>query len=516
MPAIGQDAPMTDGQTGEDRTDRGHQSHGVAARIGFGLLAAQLVGMLAFSTVQYARWGLNNDFGGYAQAWHLIGRGELNPYVSLFRTDFLHNNLEFALYPIAWLGRLFHYPVMLSWAQDLALVATEAVTLSWVSSVVETRLPAGDRTADLILITAAVAFAANPWSWETAAFPLHFQAFAALFAVLSARALSQGKMLSLFLWAPLAITSESLGGLYLAVAGTGAALSRRSSARQRLLGLGAAAIGLGSVALVSSLGLIGRNSSTLGTAYGYLLPANSAHPGLGALLRGLFSHPGAATSTLGGHLVYVVGYLLAGGVLGLASSWGASAVVLVLIPNALSDHLPFIAFPGAFQSWAAQPFLVVGSATVAITLIIKVRRGGGAARRKSLAVTSVAIATAMATLSAVELSTLSQRWLTGPTTATELAAVYIRMPPEAQVVADQNVIGRFAEGRAAYDYVHPSDLLPVVRRQVVLILGPPIGSRQRSCLAHWKGRPGTRVLYSGKDVAALLLIPARAPFQPCP
>ncbi|HZU73361.1 MAG TPA: DUF2079 domain-containing protein [Acidimicrobiales bacterium] len=485
--------------------------------LGFGFLILQLLGMAIFSVVQYGRWGMNNDFGAYSQAWSAIGHGAADPYVSLFRTDFLHNNLEFAMYPLALLGRLFPSPVMLSLAQDAGLVATEAVALLWIRDYLSGKQTALGRAASPLFTASALMLALNPWSWETAAFPLHFNVFATLFACLAARDLWRGRYLRLGAWVPLALVSEALGGLYLAVAGLGITLARGTSRKGRAYGLGVTAVGISTLAVVAGLGLVGRNGSTLTTAYRYLLPSAERHAGIATLLAGVLTHPGSAASMLGHHLTYVAGYVVAGGILGVLNPWGAAGVLLVILPNALSERLPFIAFPGAFQSWAAQPFLVVGSVMVFTTFVAALSsRGDREHRVPWLRRITAVVLTAMATLAALELVSLPKRWLTDPATARELAVADSRLPASAEVVADQNVIGRLAEAHPAYDYVNIRDRLPVVRSRVVLILGPGLDAQRRACQNSWEDRFGTQALYTGRQIVVLSLVLTARTLQPCP
>ena len=60
----------------------------VARRVGVGLLAVQLVVMVALSIALYRRFDLTQDYAQYAQAWYAIAHGHLNPYDSVFHYPF--------------------------------------------------------------------------------------------------------------------------------------------------------------------------------------------------------------------------------------------------------------------------------------------------------------------------------------------------------------------------------------------------------------------------------------------
>jgi hypothetical protein len=461
--------------------------------------------MIVFSTIQYHRYGLTNDFAGYAQAWYLIGQGHLDPYVTVFRVDFLHNNLDLAMYPLAFLGRVVATPVMLSWAQDVAVVATEAVTLLWIRDLLQSRGASLERLSGRITVTAALILAFNPWSWETIAFSLHFEAFATLFAVAAARDIWRGRHLMLLLWVPLAIGSESLGSLYLLAIGVAAVVSRNLPRRTRLVGLTVLVSGLAGLVAISQLRLVGRSGATFGKAYSYLLPDHSGSVGLPELLSGLVSHLPSAATTVGMHVPYVLGYLIAGGTLGIFTPWGAAAAALIILPNALSGELPFIAFPGAFQSWPAQPFLVFGTVTVLTAWLA--HRGDSAPlitpgfRR----VTAIVIAGA-ATLAALQLTTMPRRWMPTAAEAAQLRTIDARIPVGAEVIANQNDIGRFAMNRIAYDYVNWGDLVPMLRRVSVIIVHKIPDRRDKGRLEqltqHLKG---ARIIFDGPQYRAYIL-----------
>ena len=463
------------------------------------LLLGQLAAMLAFSTVQYRRYGLTTDFAGYAQAWTAIAHGHLNPSVSAFGVPFLRNNLDLAMYPLAPLAWVYPHPVVLSWAHDAAVVATELVTLAWARDVLAEKGAALGRWRDLTLAAVAVLLAANPWSWETIGLSLHFEPFAALFAVLAARDLCRGRNRRLWLWVPLAMGAEALGSVYVLAVGVAAVAAGRATRRA-----GAALVAAGGAGLLVALrlGLVGRGGATLAGTYGYL--GVGAHAGAAGLVGGVVTHPGAATAMLASHSGYVLGYVLAGGFLGLASPWGAAAVLLIIVPNALSGQVAFIAVPGAFQSWPAEPFLTVGSVLVLCRLA---ERLPAPATRRALRAGAVAVLTAALTVALADISSLSRRWVADRPMADQLALVDRRVPAGAEVVAPQNLIGRLAVGREAYPYYRRGQHLPIVEARVVVVLQPATSPEQAAAVRRLRHEPGTRTLVSGDRITALLVHP---------
>ena len=464
------------------------------------LLGAQLAGMLAFSTFQYRRYGLTNDFAGYAQAWAAIAQGHLDPWVSVFGVPFLRNNLDLAMYPLALLGRIYPHPIVLSWAHDAAVVATEGVALFWARDVLAGRGGALGRLRDPALVAAGVLLAANPWSWETIALPLHFEPFATLFAVLAGRDLWRGRHARLLVWVPLAMASEALGSLYVVAVGLAGVAAGRDTRRA---GAALVAAGGAGLALVLRLGVVGRGGATLAGTYGYLgVGPHSGFPGLAA---GVITHPGAAAAMVAGHSGYLVGYLVAGGLLGVLSPWGAAAVAVVILPNALSAQPAFIAFPGAFQSWPAEPFLVVGSVLVAIRLAERRTRPAPSAVPRLVRAAGLAVLSGALTLAVADVGTLSSRWVADRRTADQLALVDHRVPAGAEVVAPQDLIGRLATHREAYAFWAPGQRLPVVRSRVVVVLSSGTSPEQAAVASRLARRPGARTLVAGDRVTAVEL-----------
>jgi hypothetical protein len=83
------------------------------------------------------------------------------------------------------------------------------------------------------------------------------------------------------------------------------------------------------------------------------------------------------------------------------------------------------------------------------------------------------------TLSVLQISTMPRRWLLDPTSASELAQVDHSIPAGAELVADQNVIGRMALGRIAFDYVKWGDRVPLRPGEVFVLFKRPVSAGRR-------------------------------------
>src|ERR1700722_459166 len=106
------------------------------------VLALQLAALIAYSSHLYARFDLSVDFAHNVQAWYLIGHGTLDPVdtVRIAATPFWRDHFDLILWPLSLLRWLSPQPVILLWLQDAAIVASEVVTLLWVSAILSDRL----------------------------------------------------------------------------------------------------------------------------------------------------------------------------------------------------------------------------------------------------------------------------------------------------------------------------------------------------------------------------------------
>ena len=108
-------------------------------RVSLCLLGVQLVGMLVFTTIQYQRFNLTNDFAGYAQAWTAIAHGHMSPFSSVLTVPFWRNDFELLMWPLALFYWVYPHAVTLLWLQVFAVVGGELVALAWARDAVKRR-----------------------------------------------------------------------------------------------------------------------------------------------------------------------------------------------------------------------------------------------------------------------------------------------------------------------------------------------------------------------------------------
>ncbi len=434
-------------------------------RAGFGLLAAQLVGLAVLSTVLYRRYSLTWDYAVYHQAWFLIAHGDLDPYSSALRFAFWRNNGEALLWPLALLGVVVHSGLALLWAQDAAVVGAGAVAFAWVCEL--TGRPWWDRrfrpgvAVGLVLVL----LVADPWTYWACAFDFHMEPVAALFAILAVRDLERRRFRRVAVWVvPLLLAGEFAAGL---VVGLGIAALVAGRAWRRA-GVALVAAGAFWVGMLSLLGMRGGN---LSVAYGYLATGQSTVAtgiGLPALAEGILLHPGRLVSALWVRRHNIVAYLAPAGLLGVVAPWGLGVAVMVVLANNLYAGLNFST--ASFQYAPLTAVLAAASVLVLGRLAHRWRWGPWAA-------TVLAVVLAADTLGwgAVWIPRTTTQWLrVSPAAASVLASVERQVPADAEVVASQGILGRFSNRQWAYQ-LPDAGPVAVHTRTIWVVVAPTQG-----------------------------------------
>ncbi len=273
------------------------RSYCMVWRVSLCLLGVQLVGMLVFTTVQYQRFNLTNDFAGYAQSWTAIAHGTHEPVFERVDGPFLAQRLRVTdVAPGA---------VLLGISARSNPVVAAGVCSGWrgarcprVGAGRVKRRPQDKALAPLLLGLVAALLLLTPWSWYTIGFDFHFVPFATLFALLAARDLWAGRYRRSLVvvgspyaafgrrgWCPSCYWHRS-----------GGPAEQEWVAPDRVA-IAVVILGVGWLALAAGLGAMRFEGLHLSSMYGYL----SGHPkgpfGLGERSRRPGSQPGRQRST---------------------------------------------------------------------------------------------------------------------------------------------------------------------------------------------------------------------------
>lgn len=475
--------------------------------IGVAVCAAQLSVLIAWSYHLWSRFALATDVVYYAQAWHRIGTGHLNPYSSIepynypnYGHAFIRGHFELVMWPLSLLHLVWSSPFALLVIQDLALAGIALVTYLWAIDIIRARWssPTWVPVSLALLILAALVF--NPYFYETASFDFHLEDTATLFLVLAAWSLWKGQE-----WRALTFAFVTLlfgGPVALYVVGIG--LAAAVVAGRRRGGLMVAGLGCAWLLILSALNM--DVESHIGTHYGYLIGRPNAPDNLSVitLALNLLIHPANALHVLRLRAYRVYSFLASGGLVGVLSPWGFLLAVTVLLPNALNSYDGFISVKGSFQSLAAVPFIVIGSVVVGLWVA---KRFGGLASGAVLL-----LAVSQVTYVAVSLwpGFRSQWPVFTPSDAKVLSTTLHHLPSSAEVIGSPAVLGRFGARQFIYPAVYGgTQVFPVKAKEVVFILADDpdrsrylaeslhaelIGHSARIDVFRWRPPAGTRTV----------------------
>ncbi len=478
------------------------------------VLGVQLAGLIAYSTYLFSRFDLSQDFAHNTQAWFLIGHGTLAPVdtVRVPSTLFLRDHFDLILWPLSVLRLLSSSSLTLLVIQDLAIVATEVVTMMWVIRICEEFLDRWRLGAELAVLGVLVA---NAWWYETVSTDIHLPPLGLPLAVLTGYLLWCGR----FRWALLPAASCVLFGAVvvelLAFIGFGALLTRR--VRDQGGTISAAAITIGSVVWIFIVNGSGFNQASNITAeYSYLVGSAGPTGALG-ILQGVVAHPLTALRALGNRWHAVGRPLEMVGLLGLFTPSGASVAVGVLVPAALAASPVYSSSAGAFQTLAVVPFGLVGLVMVLAQFWARASRLGTRSRGRRVVLGLACFLVAVALIQDGRLlgQLRSTWWRVSPSASSALGTVLAHTPPGTEVIASNGIIGRFSERRFVYTLSFVPQTFPVEAKDVLFVVTPDQGNEavppaaSRKDLSYIKTALNTRTLVDRDGVVALEWRPSR-------
>ena len=466
-----------------------------AAVAAVGLQTAGLVGL---GTLLYGRFMESVDFGIFAQAFVLIGRGDLDPQSTLKHGSYLTSHFELIMWPLSLLSWVTPGAVALVWIQALALGGCGIVVALWSAQLLEDR-GLSPRWGAVALAGVVVMVVVNQVAWRTVAEDFHFEPLAGLLVLLAARDLLGGRSRRMWAFVVLCLLCGDVPALLVVGLGITGLLTR---GRRRLGGL----VLLAGVAWLGLIGLVGANHASHLSDYGYLA-GTTLHPGLSGLVHlalGLVAHPGHVASVLAHRAGLELVALRAGGVLGILAPLGLGAPLIVLSSAGLEAHVDYLR--SGFQLAPAIPLLLVGTVMVLLVGSRQLPSRGRVAPRLA------GVAGAVLVGSSLALSTSPSTWLltssANPTllsaeVASGLDRALAATPADAQVIAQVQVVGRFAERRSVqWAFFGAARQLPIQSSCVVLVVLRSPGSPENATLARLR-RQGARVLVDGDGVEAV-------------
>lgn len=452
------------------------------------VLVGQFVGLVIYSAYLYRRFDLTDDFATYAQAWWAIGHGHLDP-IDTIQTPtypFWQSHLELAMWPIALIGRVWPHSVQLLWLQDLALVATEWLAMAWVAAICAAR---SGRAKTLVALVALAFLVVNPWWYLAASFDVHFETLGLPFVVLSGYSLWRGRPRTAVVAALVGVLFGDVVALAVLCVGIAALVSRHARrASGTKAPLAVTLLSAGWVVLATALDA--NKGSGIVTNYGWLVGA-APNASSGWVLVHLALHPLHVAHELFDRIGGIGRVLASAGLVGVVTPFGFFVALGILGPTALNANKAFLSPTIAFQTLAVIPFVFVGSVLVLLRIAWPSRaapqtpapEGAPAERADTLpwrALAAGALAVALLTLALVQSLPLygtirTDWWRVDGRSAAALATAVDRVPPGAEAVVSQGVIGRFANRAELYPLLAAPQRFRVRAREVDFVIVPSAG-----------------------------------------
>ncbi len=442
--------------SGVDRPEGGPESPRAeerlhrAVRIAWVVLGIQLVAMLLWSAVLYNRWSLTWDFAIRYQAWWGIAHGHLDPYSSVAHRYFWQDHFELINWPLAPFSRVWPGALWALWFQDLMVIGGELGALYLVVDAIRRprwsgRLPGWSAVA---LVT--VLLVANPWIYDSISFDFHYQSVgAACFAMLACREMIRGRLRLLVLWVVLCLACGDIAGTYLAAVGLGGMLAGRTYRRR-----GAALLVLGGGWFVLTSAVGGGQGSGLAGHYGYLLPRDASgtpHAGVGGLVSGFVSHPAAVLQHLWSSRSALWAYASSSGGIGLFTPLSIFPLLILVESGAgQGSSLRSVAYENFGVLLFVAPLSVLALAWFADrvhvgrlrTLVDRPGLRWLSSPALPRVVTVVLVCNALL-WAVVWIPRVPVNWLrTSEPAARALSTAEQRIPPGAEVIASQGIVGR--------------------------------------------------------------------------
>ncbi len=273
-----------------------------------------------------------------------------------------------------------------------------------------------------------------------------------------------------------------------------------------------AGIALAWLAFIAIIG--GNKGSGVVANYGYLVGAGP-NASSTYIIERLVVHPWHAARVLVDRRAGIGRVLGSAGLVGVASPWGFVVAVGSLAPAALNANLLFLSPTIAFQTLAVIPFMFVGS----VLVLVRIATGpddGTEPRRPTrwsatiaLGMSAIVVALALSQNLPLFGTIRTDWWNVDAPTAAVLRQALPAVPADAEVIASQGVIGRFAGRRMVYPFLAAPQSFPVRSATVVFVIAPsegiesvpPLAARQT--IDGLVQRPRVTVLARGSGATVL-------------
>lgn len=446
----------------------------------YGLVGAvfllQFIELLVQSQKFWHRFFLGSDFAVYNQAWQLIGRGNLNPYMTIYPYNYPHygypfyqSHFELMMWPLALIHLISSSSLTLLFIQDLAIVLTGITILLWTRDIL-TKAQAGPIFYSVMLVGTALAWVAIPWVYYSAFVDFHSWTLATFPLVVAAWFFWKEKTNKYWICIFITLLFGAVAAIYVVGLGLSGLISSKT---RRLSGTVMILVGLAWIALVTYMGA--DHGSSLAPHYGYLINQTASKKlSFSSLVIGILFHPSSVLKVLNKRFYDVYRFVGSEGAIGILSPWGLGVPVVVLLANSLNVSPSFIQPFASFQNIPVLPFVEVGTVMTIVFLW-----------SKNLCCKVLAIFGAV--LAIGQIVFFSWFWLPrayrqpipSKAAAKELSIIKNKTKSSNyEIVVSSYIMGRFSRHSLVFPLIYPNQQIPIFDRRVVFILASPPGSPQ--------------------------------------
>ena len=141
---------------------------------------AQAVVLIIYSLNRYVHFDTGVDYAILAQATHLISRGDLNPFNTIYQDRFWQDQFDLDAWGLGLLRLGFPSSLTLLIGQALAIAATSVLVMRFA---LQRSLQLAWQARWAVVGGISLLVMLNPWTYEADSFDVHIQAFAGLFIV---------------------------------------------------------------------------------------------------------------------------------------------------------------------------------------------------------------------------------------------------------------------------------------------------------------------------------------------
>lgn len=430
-------------------------------RVATALFVLQVMALVGMSVFLYNHFDLTKDFMEFYQGWFLIAHGHLNPYLPSVDVYFWQNHLEWIMWPLALLYFIYPHGITLLVLQDLGTVGAEVAAFGMMRDIVQKQPDTQRQKLWWIPWLGLMLLVFNPWVYVANIFDFHFHTLEAFFVTAAVWQFYRKHVQWGYVFVALCFVTSDVSVTYLASVGILLLFWRQwrhgiivglwgvlgFMLEQHLFyhGLGGLGITVPSVAETSRV----HHTVTHGGN-----PAQFSFP-----LASLWQLSRAGLKLFWSERLNWYANLAPAGLVGVLSPVGLWVPGLVLFEASLGGAQFFQ--PG----WAvvsAYALLAVGTVSVLVWVA-----------HRSIRLTKILGVLVMVNLCGwfvVGMAGLPFRTAVPTTAATEtLQHLRQTIPPDAEVVASQGVIGRFAARENVHLFWSP---IPIDSKSIYFIVSP--------------------------------------------